>query len=238
MSLPHLHIFHPSESVAGYLVPWLAEVEALMLSDTNWDACVRTRTQYNQQAGFDIGAEVGRVRRSPGPVVFIQKVRSDLLNTFRLRVQREISVYSINATCALDIWRTCEQARAAYEDGEPRIALRELIAYLIVVKLAKMDKWGGTSLNKSFLWASDLPNGGFPKGLCSNRDILQVADALLGAGVLTRKKSQHQTKYALGDKKTVQKILDSKTFGDNPILQNYFGRDHTLVSARLLGYNE
>jgi hypothetical protein len=61
---------------------------------------------------------------------------------------------------------------------------------------------------------------------------------LIAADVLTRKKSKRSWKYALGDKAIIQAILDSKAFGNNRVLQNYFGRDNALISARLLEYNE
>jgi hypothetical protein len=146
MPLPHLHIFHPQQQ---HLAPWFAEVESLMRADANWDECVRSRTEYNQQAAFDVPTAVGRIRRQPGPVIFLQKVQRALFETFRRRVSREMSVYLIDPTCAADIWQACEEARIAFDAGEPRISRRELIAYLIVAKLARMDMWGGTSLNKN-----------------------------------------------------------------------------------------
>ncbi len=98
--------------------------------------------------------------------------------------------------------------------------------------------WGGTSLNKNFLKASDLPKGGFPKEVVSDRDVQNVADTLYNAGLLSGKKSQGRMKYALGEKATVQTILDNKHFENVPQLRKYFERSPKQVSARLLSYNE
>ena len=151
MPLPNLYVFHPPPSRASHLMPWLAEVEELLQSDPNWDNCDLHRVVYNDQGGFNVPTETDRVRRNPGPVIFLYKVQARLLARFREIVGRELSVYTILPTCSTDIWEACEEARTAYEDGEPRIPLRELIAYLIVSKLARHDMWGGTSLNKKLL---------------------------------------------------------------------------------------
>lgn len=240
MSLPHLYLLHPPESIAAHIIEWLAEVQKALQADANWDGCLWQRTSYNEQAGFDVGTAVDQVRRSPGPVIFIQKVQAGLLARFRGAVQREVAVYSISPNCSMDLRLACEEARQGYEDGEPRIPLFELIAYLIISKLAKKDKWGGTALNKNFLWAEDLPKGGFPKGICTNREVLQVADSLFNAGLLTRKKSQGQLKYALGEKKTIQPILDSTDFSTAAprSVHKIFDRSPRQVSARFLKYND
>ena len=179
MPLPHLHLYHLPPTGTDYLLEWMAQVEANLNADANWDGCTRRRVAYDSQAGFNLGTEVNNVRHSPGPAIFIQKVQARLLDRFREIVRREISVYVIAPTCSTDILNTCEEARLAYEGGEPRIPSRELIAYLILAKLSRHDMWGGTSLNKNFLWASDLPKGGFPKGIVNARDITSVADCAI-----------------------------------------------------------
>jgi hypothetical protein len=238
MPLPHLHLYHPPPCRAGYLLGWIAEVEEALHGDANWDGCAFRRVAYDAQAGFNLATEVDLVRRNLGPAIFIQKVQSHLLTRFREILRRDISVYVISATCPEDILGACEEARRAYEDGEPRIPSRELIAYLILAKLARHGMWGGTSLNKNFLQASDLPKGGFPKDVVNDRDIQGVADALYNAGLLTGKTSGGRMKYALGEKATVQTILDNRHFASVPQLRKYFERSPKQVSARLLSYNE
>jgi len=238
MPLPHLHLYHPPQCVAGYLLEWIAEVEKALRGDANWDGCAFRRVAYDAQAGFNVATEVDWVRRNLGPAIFIQKVQSRLFSRFREILRRDISVYAISPTCDEDILGACEEARRGYEDGEPRIPSRELVAYLILAKLARQDKWGGMSLNKNFLWEYNLPKGGFPKDVVDDRDVHQVANALYRAGILTRKTSEGQTKYALGEKATIQTILDNKHFANVPKLQKFFERSPKQVSARLLSYNE
>ena len=239
MPLPHLHIFHPAESSAPHLVGWLSEVHHLLGGEVNWDGCQLHRWPLDSQAAFDVATAIGNVRNGPGPVIFLQKVQARLVKQFRQKVGRSISVYTIDPPTSTEIYEVCEQRRRAYEEGEPRISLREAIAFRILAKLARLDKWGGTALNKSFLWASDLPRGGFPKDICTDRDILDVANTLFNLGFLVGKMSQGEMKYALARKELIQPILDSKTFpAEAHSLQNFFDRSKGYVSIRRLDYNE
>ena len=113
-----------------------------------------------------------------------------------------------------------------------------MIAYLIIRKLERLGKWGGTALNKEFLGVDDLPNGGFPKECSNTREILEIADKLSSMDILSRKLGDRQWKYALGPKEIVQPILDSRAFEGMPKLQNYFNRGQVFVSARYLDYND
>ena len=238
MPLPHLHIFHPAESCAPHIVGWLTEVQNLLGSDVNWDDCQLHRWSYDAQAAFHVSTAIGHVRGNPGPVIFLQKVKARLVTQFRDKIGRSTSVYNIDPPTSTEIYEVCEQARKAYEDGEPRIPLRELIAYLIIAKLARQDKWGGTALNKNFLWATELPKGGFPKDICTDRDIQDVASTLYNLGFLTGKKSQGEMKYALAAKELIDPILKFKSFpSDCMNLQNYFNRGTGHVSIRRLDYN-
>jgi hypothetical protein len=238
MPLPHLHVFHPAIRVAPHLPEWLGSVEGLLRADATWDGCTFHRLVFDEQAAFDVPTAVDFVNRSRGPVIVIQKVQARLLDRFRSMVQRRVSIYPLSPSCAEDIWQACESARQAFEDGDPRISLRELIAYLIIRKLERQGKWGGTALNKNFLGADDLPKGGFPKECSNTREILQVADVLYNASVLSGKLGDGQTKYALGPVQIVQPILDSRAFEGIRSLQNYFSRDRIFVSADLLDYND
>ena len=165
MSLPHLHLYHPAHTVHGSILAWIADVEEVLRSEAAWRMCQLSRVAYTDQGSFHVGTEVDRVRRMPGPVIFLQNVQRAPFERFRGILGREFAVYTILPSSSADILEACEEARRGYEDGEPRIPIRELIAYLIVAKLARMDKWGGTATNKAFLWASDLPKGGFPKDI-------------------------------------------------------------------------
>ena len=121
----------------------------------------------------------------------------------------------------------------SYEDGEPRIPLREVLAILIIKKLVANDCWGGIAKNKCFMWAHLLPKGGFPKDLADNREILNVAHMLVTYDILSMKKSQGKTKYALGDKAIVESILHSQSFDDFPKLRKFFEKSVHRISGRV-----
>jgi hypothetical protein len=220
------------------MLGWIAALEAVLRDDAKWDGCQFHRRAYNDQAHFDVPTAADIVNRNRGPVIVIQKVQPKVLVRFTNVMQRRVSIYPITPRNEIDIWNACEVAFQAYQDGEPRIPSRELIAYLILRKLERQDKWGGGALNKAFLWASDLPKGGFPKEVLDKRDILDVAHTLHGRGLLDRKQSENEWKYALGPKPVVQPILDSREFAGWPQLQTYFNNSPSLVSAKLLDFNE
>lgn len=238
MPLSHLHFFHPSIRIAPHLPEWLAAVRDDLRATAEWRDCEFHLRSYDDQCAFDVPTAVDHVNRHLGPVVVIRKVQAALLDRFRRNVQRRVSIYVLEPLNSGDLRRACETARVAFENGEPHLSTRELIAYLTIRKLERLGKWGGTALNKNFLWAEDIPNGGFPKVLCDTRKILEVADALFNAGLLTRKKSEGKWKYALGPKATVQPILESRGFAICPLMEKFFSKDNAFESAMLLDYKE
>jgi|GEM_PF-3537225 len=238
MPLPHLHIFHPLEERLPGITIWLAAVQSLLQSDANWDGCEFHRTIYNSQASFEFSTAFEKINKNLGPVILIQKVRRIDYTRLHGAVSRKASVFQISCSCEEDILQVCEDAREAYERGEPLVPNRELVAYLIIRKLIKQDKWGGTSLNKSFLWSDDLPKGGFPKDYCDKRLIMDTAEALRQNGILTTKESENQRKYALASKEIIEPILDSKSFTSQPSMEKFFRKSKALVPATLLDYNE
>lgn len=74
---------------------------------------------------------------------------------------------------------------------------------------------GGEAKNKAFLWADDLPNGGFPAEFTNRREILDFVHTSVSVEILTTKKSQGEVKYSSGSKSDVQPILDNR-FVDMP----------------------
>jgi hypothetical protein len=238
MPIPHLHILHPQEQRRPGITSWIAQAQDMLRSDAAWDGCRFRRVEYDDQASFDVPTQSDLVLRNLGPVILIQKVQQRARERFERLVQRRASVYCITPTCPEDLWQAFEDARTAYEDGEPRIPLRELIAYLILRKLEKLDRWGGTATNKAFLWSENLPKGGFPKDLVEPRVVLDVARELERHNVLQTKTSCGQRKFALGAKNIVQPILDSKSFESIPALRSFFERGPVRVRASLLDYND
>lgn len=237
MPLPHLHIMHPLAGSLPSIEQWIAELQQTLRGDPGWDGCEFHRHTYNNQAAFDVPTVLDLINRSPGPVVMLQSVQYRLFLRLRDKLERRASVYLFGASCVEDIWQSCEAARTAYEAGEPLIQHRELVAYLILRKLEKLEKWGGKAKNKDFLWAADLPKGGFPKDYVNVRDVNDVAAQLLRVGILDSKISDGKKKYALGEKSIVQKILDARSFESVSELRKFFSGSQRLVSIRLMDYN-
>jgi hypothetical protein len=238
MPLPRIYIYHPPEGIGyQYLLTWFAEVEQMMRADAKWDRCDVKTVCLTDQLGFNIATEVRRVKARPGPVVFVNKVQRKLYDSFSGKLSRVARVYSIEKpTQASDIFARCQDALSDFEGGEPRISKRELIAFLIVAKLARGDYWAGDARNKAFLKASDLPNGGFPKYV-SKGEVLNAVNALCNSGVVGHKLGGGEKKYGLSTKSTVEEILDSKSFPGNRKLEKWFQRGNETVPARDLNGN-
>lgn len=237
MPLPHLHILHPPEHRLPGVTNWLGELQQLLRDEAAWDGCEFHQIKYDDQAAFNVPTAFEIITRNPGPVVLLQKVQARVRERLEEMLQRKVKVYVVNAGCTEDVWEICDTARQEYEAGEPTVPLREVIAFLIIRKLEGQDKWGGMN-NKNFLWSRDLPKGGFPKDIVEPREVIHVAEALVRADVLQLKTSQGQRKYALGNKRIVQPILDTKSFISQPTLRRFFERKPKRVSIRTLDYNE
>lgn len=234
MPVPRVYILHPREDRLPGILGWLAEAEGCALKQPEWDGCRFVRIEYDAKASFDVPTISDRIRREPGPVILIQKVQHKTRSRLEAIVGRVADVTCAAIADGTEAWGLIEAARQGYEDGQPHIPLLEMLAYKIVRKLATMDMWGGLSKNKDFLWEEDLPSGGFPSQWADRRQILDVADVLRREGVLNVKTSQGQSKYALGDKKMVQAILDTKAFKGVPSLRAFFERNPIRVSVRYL----
>jgi hypothetical protein len=147
MPLPRIYIYHPPETLPGYehLVRWLANLSRLMKADVRWDGCEVIPVRLNDQLGFNATNKVRRIEGRPGPAVFVHKVQRALYYSLAKMLQRDVKVYSAEmAASASDVIDKCNEALAEYEGGEPRRTKRELVAYLIVAKLARGDYWGGS----------------------------------------------------------------------------------------------
>ena len=240
MPLPRIYIYHPPETLPGYkhLVPWLAELTRLIQADAKWDGCEVIPVRLDDQLGFNVANEVRRIKNNPGPAVFIHKAQRQLYRSLSDKLKRDVNVYSVEmATCASDVFDKCEEALAEFEGGEPRISKRELVAYLVIAKLARGDHWAGDAKYKAYLMADDLPNGGFPKSV-SKGEVSDAADVLYNAGLLRKKPSGGKLKYGLAKKTIIQPILDDKSFDGNRKMEKWFQRSKEEgVPARDLNKN-
>lgn len=241
MPVPILHIFCPREERLPGIGQWRADLAALFKGDVTWNNCVVRVVEYDAQAAFDVPTESDFIRRNPGPIILLQKVQKRYRERLDAFVGRTVSVHVTEVTCVEDLWQICDIARLQYEGGEPKVPLREALAYLIVRKLERLGKWGGTSLNKNFLRSPDLPKGGFPKDILVPSEILDIAEQLVRFNVLTAKTGDNERKYALAGVELVQSILDTKSFASHPEhfgLRNFFERDSTRVTVRTLDYKD
>lgn len=238
MPLPHLYILHPPENRLPGIASWLAKVEQLLKADASWDGCLLHQGEYDDQASIDVHREVTRVTKQPGPVIMVQKVQTRQYDMLKQRLSRRALVYLVNVMDSTQLFSACEEAKRSYENGEPSIPLRELIAYLIIRKLDRQGKWGGVALNKNFLWREDLPKGGFPGDIVNKRDIFDTAEALLREGVLTDKTSEGEQKLALGPRNIVAPILQYKCFTAVPRMAKFFNKSNKLVPAYWLDWSE
>lgn len=239
MPLPCIYVYHPPEALPGYayLVQWLAELMQQMRADAKWDGCEVISVRLNNQLGFNVATEVRRIKNNPGPAVFIHKVQRKLFHSLSDKLQRDVKLYSAEmATCASDVFRKCEEALAEYEGGEPRMAKREFVAFLLIAKLARGDYWAGSAKNKAYLNSDDLPNGGFPKDV-SKGEVFDAADALFNAGLLRKKPSGGKPKYGLSKKAVIQPILDERSFAGNQKIEKWCQRGTETVPARDLKNN-
>ncbi len=239
MPLPAIYIYHPPEALSGYghLVGWLAELEQLMGTDANWDGCEVIPVRLTDQLGFNVAKEVRRIKDNPGPAVFVHKAQRKLFFSLSEKLQRIVRVYSaVSAASAADLFAKCEEARAEYEGGDPRITKRELVAYLVIAKLARGSYWAGGAKYKAYLKAGDLPNGGFPKSV-SKGDVLDATDVLCNAGLLKKKISGSKPKYGLAEKTIIQPILEDKSFKAIRKMEKWFQRGKETVPARDLNNN-
>lgn len=232
MPIPRLYILHPPEQRLPGITMWMAAAQSRMAESSDWDGCTVTPREYDLQAAFNVPTISDLILQDPGPVVVIEKVQQSLRSRLEAIVASKVVLTCAAVAGEDDLWRILETAREQHEDGLPRIPLREVIAYLILRKLAAQGNWGGQAKNKAFLWVDDLPNGGFPKDICDRRKILDVAHRLCNEGILVMKEGKD--KIGLGDKAVVQPILDNRSFASMPALRKFFEKEPTRVSCRIL----
>lgn len=237
MSPRCLHLIHAHEERLAGICEWLAQVQRRIQSDASWSGWRIVRTELGLQADFDVPTFVDSVKRAVGPVVIAGNVQRRLLNRVEEILCRTTSVTSGHPFDSDSLYSLLIAAKTSFEQGEPLVSVRELLAFRIVRKLHNKDAWGGTAKNKSFLWSSDLVNGGFPNDYCDPREILNAARALVDAEVITDEKiSKGEIKYGLGDKAIVEAIISDRSFRsvEAPSLKKFFEKDHRRVSVRTL----
>ena len=236
MPPPKIFLYHPPFERMPHLPGWFADVETLMRDEAYFDSCEVERIPLNDQLGFDLSNETRRIMENPMPAIFVGKVQKQLFSFLIARTQRKAMLYTlISPTDSADVLSAVEEACKEFDGGEPKIFKRELVAYLVVAKLDRGKFWAGTAKNKEFLWADDIPNGGFPREVTKG-EVKDAVDILHRCGVLEKKAGK--PKYGLGEKGLVQQILDSKSFASvDDRITNWLQRKPARVSAKLLERN-
>ena len=208
-----LYVYHPPASAGyGHILPWLKEVEELISSDVNWDGCDVIAVALTDQLGFNVASEVERIKKNPGPVLFVGKCQRRLYAAFQVKLERTACLYWLERpSCSTDIFAVFEEALDEHNGGEPKISRRELVAFLVLSKLRRRKHFAGRATNKSFLTVEDIPSGGFPNYV-ERREVLDAVDALKNSGLLEKKLGDGKPKFGLGDMKTIEPILSEKSF--------------------------
>ncbi len=151
----------------------------------------------------------------------------------RVLAARNRAVVLVKAPTSSDgLMASIVEAWRRHETGEPLLASKLIVSVLIVRKLKARHYWGGKA--KEYLWASDLAKG---RGVDERfADIApEVANDLFLSGILIKKTSQGQPKYALDPerKSEVHDIADQATFR-NKQLERVLMRDQQQEGASYL----
>jgi hypothetical protein len=132
-----------------------------------------------------------------GPVLVVGAIKQAPIAVLTSKLMLECVVSHLKAPNGTEHLCTemCEILRR-HQQGEPYVPLRYAAAVQIFRKLQKHKYWGGEALNKSFIWASDLPKGrGITDAIAPH--VLLVANELATRNLLKTKHSRGDLKYAL-----------------------------------------
>ncbi len=211
-----IYLLHPPPSRLPGIVEELDEVRRLIETDDDWRDWDLVSIPYSESNSFHVGELYGRVCSRNGPVVLLEKVQRKPLDELRQKCQRKTPIVVAEAYDAVTIYGSIADARKRFENWEPVMPLRLVLAVLIVRKLNKSNFWGGN--DKSYLWGDDLPKGGMPSGV-SPAQIYEVANALLLKNVLQVKPSGRQKKYALnpGCRDVINQLIADGTVVDESL---------------------
>lgn len=223
-----IYLYYPREIVYPGITGWVEAAIASFTEDTpGWS--VRQGT-YDGQNNFAATALFVRAKNKAGPIILLHPVQAKPLRILREKLGNNVVILDRTVAGPEDIWAAISDAVALTEQGEPMLPRRLVIAVLIVRKLLRQDKWGGTH---NYLWARDLPKGGFPAIMTDS--VLSVANDLRHHGVLTAKSKNGSNKYALNsDAPEGVHAAAEANFSFNNDLDGILRRDRDLVPATLL----
>ncbi len=227
-----VYLLHPGPQQNPAIAGWIAEVEELIRTTTDWDEWDLHCIQYNERNGFDVQPLFVRVLNKPGPVILFEGVQRRPLADIRAKLGIHAVVLVRSPGDSTELWAIVDDARQRHINGEPLLPRKFVVAVLIVRKLRHRNYWGGNA--KGYLWRYELAKG---RGVDERfADIVdEVANDLLLHKILIQKTSQALKKYALNPERRteIHAIADDGLFRDKH-LERILLRDRRQESASYL----
>jgi len=229
-----VYVVHPSEKGFPGISEWIGEIESVVADDTSWAPFPIRWICMGNDNSFRVTDVLSRVGSELGPVLVFAVAQSVPRQQTVQHLARRTVVKLTAPGDSTQLWTDLCEIRDLFASGEPFLPRRLVAAMLITRKLHRHKYWGGGN-EKNFLWGDELANGrGVPPTF---KDIApEIANFLYQKGILIvkyegkRKKGQ---KYALNPARIddVAALANDGTASD-PTVQQWFYKDHTLVSAR------
>jgi hypothetical protein len=215
MALHRVYLRHPPESLLPGIAGWVAEVRAILATETEWAEWEIESGEYDAQCAFRIQSVADKVRDVRGPVLLIEPVQTPAREQLRERLRTVAPMLVEAAGCAEDLWRHLVEAQRRHLAFRPMLPRRFVAAVLIVRKLERWHYWGGK--DKGYLYADELAKG---RGVDDAfADIAaDVANDLFTKEILIRKPGKGKAKYALNPnrKEAIYRITACTTIREFP----------------------
>jgi hypothetical protein len=232
--VPTLYVVHQCVTRAPFLEGWVDEAWAVVKDELPSGPWVLKKIPADLYNIFDAKDVHSLVARDMGPVVIVGSIKESSIAALRERLMMSrVIMPCAQPAQSTDLYECFRGTCDAHVTGDPQLTARLVTALLIVRKLESRKHWGGTSLNKNFLWMYNLPKGGFPKEL--QPLVAEVANQLLIKGLLTSKRSRRHTKVALNPDRRgdVYAFIEMRRPEDEGLRKYLFGGGET-ISARAL----
>ena len=222
MALQHLYLLRPPALLLPGIEAWLLDAMAVITSSAEWHGCEFHQVVYDNEHSFSAQSVADRIIRAHGPIVIVPKAATAACLELVKRLGNRTVIATRPVTDSTCLWEMLEEARVAYEAGDPQIPRSVAVAILLLNKLEKERMWGGNS--KGFKCVGLLPTG---RGMLTNCVCVvpNVISQLFNKGLLIQKTSQGKKKYALNRKfqAAIYQILTTQSLSGLPDLEPHFG---------------
>lgn len=193
------------------MATWITDVEQVLRADADWNDWDFLTFPYDARNSFSAQAWHQRVTHKPGPVILLENVQAAARIDLQRRLRSRVVVVCEAVADSTELWNVVVEARRRHLAGEPFLPRKFVVAVLLVRKLRHNNRWSGNS--KGFMWVYDLAKG---RGVDEKyKDIVEeVAEDLVGHGILVSKTSEGLQKYALNPniRPAIHTIADAATF--------------------------